>query len=404
MSSTAPHTSGKRHALMVSSAGLPERLVNEMLEPRGFAPVTVVPSVHDLAARMRTVHPAVVITPVESATPGSHFDDFAIELRRVPGCIAIGTSPAKDADIVLAAMRAGVLEFLVVPASPDDVRATLTRVLSLTANPASRGQVFTVYAAKGGLGMSTIAASLSWELARRSGGARVALADFTTTGAGMRVMLNINPTYDLGNIASRTDRIDRDFVRSVMVHDEGGVDILAAAEEVDAVDPLDMSTAGRLFDALRDEYAYTVVDTDHHFAEPTLAALDAADRIVIVTQLDVSALRSTQRTLGVLARLGYPAEKIVVVANRRSDRDRIELADVEQVLRRPVTLSLPNDYGACASALTRGEFVQRHAPNSPLVGAFATLAGELTGTADPNATPAAGRSERSKLFKLLGIK
>lgn len=397
-------TSGKRVALLVQSAGIPETLVNDLLEPRGFAPVIVVGALSDLVPRMRQLQPAIVIAPVDGAGTDPAFDDLAMELRRQPGCAAIGTAPVKDADIVLAALRAGVLEFLVTPASPEDVRSSVGRVLMLSTSAAAQGQIFTLYSAKGGLGTSTIAASLAWELAHRNGKQGVALADFTTTGGGMRVMLNMNPLYDLGNIASQTDRIDRDFVRSVMVPDPEGVSILAAAEEVDAADTLDISTAGRLFDVLRQEYAFTVVDTDHHFAEPTIAALDAADKIVLVTQLDVSALRSTQRTLGVLGRLGYPAEKIVLLINRRSDRDRILLEDAEQVLRRSVGVTLPNDYAACADAITMGTFVQRHATQSPLVGAFATMANVLTGVDAPAVVPPTSRSDGSRFLRLFGLR
>lgn len=390
--------------MLVDGAGLADGLLNSILEPRGFSPVIVVPTLGDLVLRMRQQPPALVITPISGAGVDLAFDDVAFELRRHPGCAAIGTAPVKDADLVLAALRAGVSEFLVTPASDDEIRASVNRLLLLSTNPTAQGQIYTLYSAKGGLGTSTIAASLAWELAHRNGKQGVALADLTTTGGGMRVMLNINPLYDLGNIASQTDRIDRDFVRSVMVPDPEGVSILAAAEEVDAADTLNLATAGRLFDVLRRDYAYTVVDTDHHFAEPTIAALDAADRIILVTQLDVSALRSTQRSLGVLGRLGYAADKIVVLINRRSDRDRILLEDAEQVLRRNVGITLPNDYLACADAITTGTFVQRHAPQSPLVSAMSAMADVLTGVQSTAPVPAVPRSERSKLLRLLGLR
>ena len=215
----------------------------------------------------------------------------------------------------------------------------------------------------------------------------------------MRVMLNLNPSYDLGNISARKDRLDAEFLQSVMVRHSDGVAVLAAAEEVDAVEPLDAPTAGRLFEVVRHEYAYTVVDTDHHFADQTIAALDAADRIVLVTTLDVSALRSTQRTLGVFARLGYAAEKLVIVANRRSDRDRISLSDAEHVLGRPIAVRLPNDYASCADAITNGDFVQRFAPTSPLVAAVSTLATLLAGE-KPGKNGSNGREDRSRLSRL----
>jgi pilus assembly protein CpaE len=395
---------GKRQVLMVAGAGVPEELLNGILVPRGFAPVTTVVSLSELVARMRLLPPALVVVPVSGAGNGGEFAGFEMELRKHPGTAAIGTAPTKDADTVLAAMRAGILEFLVVPPDADELRVAVSRVLALSSGNASPvGRVYTVYSAKGGLGTSTVAASLAWELANRNGKQGVALADFTTTGAGVRVMLNLSPLYDLGNITARTDRIDRDLLRSVMVAHPEGVSVLAAAEEVDAADALDTSTANRLFEVLRQEYLYTVVDSDHHFADPTLAALDAADRIVLVTQLDVSALRSAQRTLGVFSRLGYGPEKVVIVANRRSDRDRISVSDAEKVLGRPVDFRIPNDYAACADAITNGQFVQRYAPSSPLVASLHVIATKLGGgTGGQSNGSMNGQPAPSRLSKLFG--
>jgi pilus assembly protein CpaE len=395
---------GKWQVLMVAGAGVPEELLNGILVPRGFAPVTTVVSLSELVARMRLLPPALVVVPVGGAGQGGEFAQFETELRKHPGTAAIGTAPTKDADTVLAAMRAGVLEFLVVPPDAEELRVAVSRVLALSSGGGSaQGRVYTVYSAKGGLGTSTIAASLAWELAHRNGKQGVALADFTTTGAGVRVMLNLSPLYDLGNITARTDRIDRDLLRSVMVAHPEGVSVLAAAEEVDAAEALDTSTANRLFEVLRQEYQYTVVDSDHHFADPTLAALDAADRIVLVTQLDVSALRSAQRTLGVFSRLGYLADKVVIVVNRRSDRDRISVSDAEKVLGRPVDFRVPNDYAACADAITNGQFVQRYAPSSPLVSSLNVIATKLGGGADHGARGSKnGQPAPSRLSKLFG--
>jgi pilus assembly protein CpaE len=226
----------------------------------------------------------------------------------------------------------------------------------------------------------------------------VALVDFTTTGAGVRVMLDLAPVYDLGSIANRTTALDREFVRSCMVSHPAGVDVLVAAEELDATEPLGAETATRVLEVLRQQFDHVVVDVDHHFAEQTIAALDVADRILLVTQLDISALRSAQRTLGVFTRLGYARDKVALVANRRTDRDRIALEDAERVLGRAIDVSVPNDYASCADAITFGRFVQEHAPTSPMVEGVAALVRTLTGDAAP--TPLEARPGGSRLARL----
>ncbi len=391
----------RRLAIVVAGAGA-EDLLNQVLEPRGFAPVLVVKTVAELTAQMRSRQPALVVLPLPTSGASGELALFESELRRHPQTAAIGTAPQKDADTVLTAMRAGITEFILSPITEAEFTAAVSRVLSNIAGPQRAGRIFAVYSAKGGVGTSTIAASLAWALAHLPGAPQVALADFNTACAGLRVMLNLNPMYDMGSVAMHAERLDRDYLRSVMLQHPDGLSALIAAEELDAVEPLGVGAATALLELLRREFSDTVVDTDHHFNDQTLAALDSADRVLVITQFDVSALRSTQRTLGVFARLGYPAEKIVIVANRRTDRDRISMAGAERVLGRDIAYTLPNDYATCSGAITQGAFVQRYAPSSPLVGAFTAMAAALTGTTVA-ATNGKGH-ERSRLARMFSRK
>jgi pilus assembly protein CpaE len=369
----------RRFAFVVNGSAGPEDLLNAVLEPRGFAPVVMVSSVAELITRIRVGAPTLVVVPVPAGGTSADFSLLAMELRRHPTMAAIGTAASKDADTVLGAMRAGIPEFISSTAGAEELSAAVSRVLANFSLPGQAGQVYTVYAAKGGVGTSMIAASVSWALAQLDATRESALVDFNTAGAGMRVMLNLSPSYDMGSVAMRADRLDREYLRSVVTQPVDRVSVLTAAEELDAVESLDAEASGVLIELLRQDYAYTVIDTDHHFNGQTLAALDAADRILLVTQFDVSALRSTQRSLGVFARLGYPAEKVMIVTNRRTDRDRISVQGAERVLGRSISFLLPNDYNACSGAITQGQFVQRYATASPLVSAFAGMAAKLAG-------------------------
>ncbi len=404
MSPSSP-ASTRMFAIAVHGTGATEDLLNEVLGQRGFGPVLMVNTLADLTAQLRTRTPTLVLVPVPQGGFSSEFSLFESELRRHPGTAAVGVAPNKDADTVIAAMRAGVLEFLVAPLDPSELSQAVQRVLSHVSTPTDQGRIFTVYSAKGGLGTTTLAASLAWALAHRPGSPRVVLVDFTTTGAGIRVMLDLQPLYDLGSVANRAGKIDKDFLTSCLVQHDEGVQVLAAAEELAAVDPLDVATAGRVLELLRSQCDFVVVDTDHHFADQTLAALDSADRIVLVTQADVSALRSTQRTLGVFARLGYVGEKVSVVINRRTDRDRVSVGDAERVLGLPADNKLPNDYASCADAITYGRFLQQQSPSSPLVSAVNRMAGMLAGEVLTESNGASnGQHSGSRLSRLFGRK
>lgn len=308
--------------------------------------------------------------------------------------------PAPAAEALLAALRRGI---------PPEVAAGISEarlaeaVRHLVDAPAPAvGQCVAVHAAKGGVGTSTVALALAWELAHRARGApadgacAVACADFTTAGAGVRGLLEMAPAYDLGDVAARADRVDGAYLRSVLLAHPDGVALLPAAATPAEAAPLSTAAAARVLRLLREAHPHVVVDTDHHLSDATLAALDAADRILLVTQLDVPTLRGTQQALALFARLGYPEGKVLLVGNRVGSRARLTQGDAERVLGRRLAFTLPNDFDRCAGAVVTGQFLQRGGRHHPLAAAIAQLAAALG--ADP---AAAAPPTRSRLARLL---
>jgi pilus assembly protein CpaE len=154
---------------------------------------------------------------------------------------------------------------------------------------------------------------------------------------------------------------------------------------------------------LRQNFLFTVLDCEHQLNDRTLGALDAADRLVLVTHLSVAALRSTQRTINLCRRLGYPNEKLCVVVNRFQSGEVLSPSDAEDVLKAEIFFKLPNDYRVASGALTNGVTVAEFEPASKLAWAFTQLAAKLGGggQAKTNGVPhqnGAGGSRIKKLF------
>jgi pilus assembly protein CpaE len=392
----------------------------EVLASAGLAHPEHVASLGQAAARVAERPGSMVIVPMNR--PSAELDAFGEALRAHPDVHAIAIAPARDADLVLTALRAGVQEFLVAPLQIAEVQSALDRmnaraVPEISGSRPSRGQVITVHAAKGGVGTSTIAASLACALAERSvrressspTPSRVVLVDFTTSGAGLRVMLNVEPTNDLSQVLQRVQspadgltsssaatRIDYQFLQSLL-HDHHGVALLAAGM-ADAPESLDAETASQLIRLLRQGFEYVVIDTDQYLTEQTLAALDAADHRLLVTTPEIMALRSVQQAVALGRRLGYDEETVQVVMNRVTDRDRLSASDAQRVVGCPIVAQLPNAYRECHAAIAAGSFVPRHVRNSTLAAGFFRLAAAMTGEA---ALPHPGRPGRGlgRLFR-----
>jgi pilus assembly protein CpaE len=168
-------------------------------------------------------------------------------------------------------------------------------------------------------------------------------------------------------------------------------------------DAFDGATVSTIISYLRDTFDTTIIDCEHQLSERTLAVLDAADTILVVTQPSVPALRSTKRTLDLFQRLGYNETKIDVVLNRFQFGDVFTLATVAESLKRKVAWSLPNDYRAASGALNKGVAISTEDPASKLAQSFAQLAGHLRKTDDSHAVHSIEtESSPSRLRKFFG--
>ena len=192
-------------------------------------------------------------------------------------------------------------------------------------------------------------------------------------------MLNLNPPYDLADVADKADRIDGELLNSVLVQALDGVWLLAGSERPEAEEVVDAAVVTSVVNQLKQTFNYTLLDCEHSLNDRTLAALDVADRILLVTQLSVPALRAAQRSLGICRRLGYPDEKLCVIINRFQSGDVISPAEAADVLKAEIFYKLPNDYRASTEALTRGIPVAMADAQSKLTWAYTQLATKLSG-------------------------
>ena len=100
--------------------------------------------------------------------------------------------------------------------------------------------------------------------------------------------------------------------------------------------------------------SYTIIDTAHSFDPVTLAALEASDMILVPVTPTVLSVRATRRSLDFLGGLGYDPEKIKVVINRVSRKDRIQPSSIEKALDFPVYWKIPNDFKVVGGAIDTG--------------------------------------------------
>jgi len=102
--------------------------------------------------------------------------------------------------------------------------------------------------------------------------------------------------------------------------------------------------------------------------------LEAADKVVLVTALDLAALKSAKVFLEVADLLQFPREKIILVATRTTAPAGLTTADVEAILGRSIDVCIPDDRATVQRAINEGDPVVLSGRGTPVAVAIADLA------------------------------
>ena len=188
-----------------------------------------------------------------------------------------------------------------------------------------------VYGARADVGVTTVATSLARAF-RSLGSEHVALVELDARAVRAR---SASLTGDVLAAMTDTERFDIPGMNAVLIPQRDGVWTLALTRpRTPAMG--DAKSVTVALDAIRARFPVSIVELEHQVNERTLAAFDAADRIVIVTEGSVPTLRGTQRVLRLCRRLNYPDEKMCVVVNRSDAPGSLAAADISVALKREV--------------------------------------------------------------------
>lgn len=367
-----------RLALLVTEPGGTDPTLEQVLQRHGYSRIVHNPTTMQALVTIEQQPVDLLVVPIESVDEAQLAAIDRLNRRdRQMGIIATGetTEPA----LIMRAMRAGIQEFLVRPVDATELSAALDRLARRTTSTVTNGQVYAVFGSKGGVGTSTVSVNLAHTLTVVHPEARVGVADLALPGGDVRLLLNVRPAYDLGDIAGKIERMDADLLHSVMVASTDRLWVLAAPERPEADEEVDANVSTTVVRQMRSAFNYSVLDCEHRLNDRTLAALDAADRIILLTELKVPALRAAQRMIGVFRRLGYPNEKLGVVVNRYQSEDVVSPGEAAEVLKTDIFFRLPNDYPTCSRASTEGVPIGMNAPQSKLAASYRQLATKISG-------------------------
>ncbi len=261
---------------------------------------------------------------------------------------------------------------------------------------AALGHVICVFGCRGGAGATTLSVNMAAQLARA--GKRVCVMDLDLQLGDVFVALDLEPETSIAALAREASTIDgAALLRRLARHDLG----FYAVTQTGRIDDIDEHLVERmpaLLASLTNHFDYIIVDGVRDFGDYALSVLDMADSVALVVTQDVAAVRRAGRVVTLFRQLGYGADKLRLVVNRRTRKSPVTEDEIERALQMPIAASVRNDYKRMRAAFDDGALVGDVARQSGVTRDIDKLAGVLA----PDPTAAAPTAKQGLLARLKG--
>ena len=226
-------------------------------------------------------------------------------------------------------MREGVAEFTPYPDPDGALHEAIDRLRLMRAGGtgswgpgarwrARRGRLITAYGVAGGVGTSTFAVNLAWEIAAtvRRRGQRVVLLDFDFQYGSVATYLDVprrEAVYELVSEASSLDQAG--LTQALSVYQET-LHVLTAPRDalpLDIVSPADVSS---IIDLAREAFDYVLIDMPQALMSWSEQVYMATDEFYALMEVDMRSAQNMFRFLRTLKSEDLPLDKVRFVLNR----------------------------------------------------------------------------------------
>ncbi|HIH2745781.1 fimbrial protein [Burkholderia aenigmatica] len=347
-----------------------------------------------LAQRITGVNPALVF--IDFSEGGEAASVAAAMVRAAhPGLPIVALGSLAQPESTLAALRAGVRDFIDVSASTEEALRTTRGLLAHVGEPASRhGKVVALLGARAGMGVSTLAANLAVWLQKRAlgpgaaavpdggtpAGRQTALIDLGLPAGDGALFLNTRCEFHFVDAVQNLRRIDRTFVNTALTRHSSGVALTTLAPDLAGLRDVSYASCIGLLNRLRAFFDQQVIDlggfSNREFVMQITASVDEA---WLVCDQGVASIVSAADLLTGLRDAGVDTDRVKLVVNQYDSALNLMPGQIAERLGLSLVGTLPARRVAICHAANQGRLIVDMAERDPYVRALESLATRLPG-------------------------
>lgn len=279
---------------------------------------------------------------------------------------------------IIKAMRTGAKDFLPKPVIKNDLLNVVKILVNSEYNDEDNSKIITIYSNKGGIGKTTIATNLAFELAKVTRD-KVALVDLNLQLGDISTFLNLNPSFDLNYVITKLiEKKEDTLLKAFEKYKDTSLYVLADPSFIEQAESITPQKIESLFKALRKVFPYIVIDMSSAIDANSLKILDNSDIILFTSIVNIPAIRNCQRCLTLFNSRHYPTDKVRVIINRYMENDEIKIEDIETAIGTKIYWKIPNNYFSIMEAINKGVAVGEISHDSNIANSFRDFAVKIS--------------------------
>ena len=227
-------------------------------------------------------------------------------------------------------LRKGADEFVPYPLPEGELQAAIENMRNrpdaaksqnspqLKSGEAKEGALLVVHGLAGGVGSSTIATNLAWELANLGGDSppKVCLIDLDLQFGTVSTYLDLPRREAVFEMLSDTESMDEETVGQALLSFEDKLQVLTAPADMIPLDLLSPEDVSRVIEMARSHFDYVIVDMPSTLVQWTETVLQAAHVYFAILELDMRSAQNALRLKRALQSEDLPFNKLRFALNR----------------------------------------------------------------------------------------
>jgi pilus assembly protein CpaE len=202
--------------------------------------------------------------------------------------------------------------------------------------------------------------------------------------------LGLRPDLTLADALKSIETLDATTLKAhLAVHPQDDLYVLCAPMTPTEADDISVEQIERVIALLSESFRYVVIDTASGLDENTLAALEYATDLLLISATDVPSIRATVKEIEALRVIGKPQHLWHFVLNRADAKTGLTVPAIERTVGINVDVAVPSSRSVPLS-LNQGEPLVLSDPRSAVAMAMHQLVRRIAPTAAPADTRPSG--------------